>query len=165
VGLSLFKALEDADNQERRRFLMNVPIFQGLKKGDITFLINILQERTYIKGETLFNEGDIGRALFIVVDGKVNLTRNVPGVPPVLLAEVRPGEIFGEMALLEEMPRTATAIAAEKTVVLMLFKSRLDALLYDYPKAGVFIIHYLARTLSSRLRAMTDQRNAGDKAK
>lgn len=146
----------DKEQLEKREFLTNVPMFQGLKKRDFTYLIRILQERTYLKGETIFLEGDIGRALCIVVDGKVELTRKDETGKENILAEVRPGEIFGEMALLEEMPRTATAIAIEKTKTYLLYKNKLESLLYDYPRVGVVLVHYLARTLSSRLRAVIE---------
>jgi len=61
------------------------------------------------------------------------------------------------MALLEEMPRTATAVAAEETKVFMLFKIKLDSLLYARPRIGVTIASQLARILSARLRAILEK--------
>ena len=91
-------------------FLRTIRLFEGIRKRDIIHILENLQERTYLKGETIFTQGDIGRALFIVSSGKIALTRldRETGKSEVI-AEVRPGEFFGEMALLEEMPRTATA--------------------------------------------------------
>ncbi len=65
------------------------------------------------------------------------------------------------MALLEEMPRTGSAVADENTQVYMLFKSKLDALLYSHPRIGVVITHYLAQTLSARLRAKLEAESLG----
>ena len=156
MTINWFSFAQDPELKEKREFLKRLPIFQGLKKNDFTYLLRTLEERTYLKGETLFNEGDIGRALFIVASGNVSLKRkNVDGSEQ-LLADVHPGEIFGEMALLEEMPRTASASAGEKTRIFLLYKNRLENLIYDYPRAGAAIIHYLARTLSSRLRALME---------
>ena len=73
------------------------------------------------------------------------------------IAEVHPGEFFGEMALLEEMPRTATASALEDTKVFMLFKIKLDSLLFARPRIGVTIAAQLAKILSARLRAILEQ--------
>jgi len=143
----------DKEQRAKRDFLTTLPIFKGLKYQDFTYLLKNLQEHTYLKGETLFEEGDIGRALFIVISGKINLYKHTDPVSNELIATVEEGEIFGEMALLEEMPRTATATAAEKTRVYMLFKSKLDSILFSEPRIGVVITHYLAQTLSARLRA------------
>ncbi|MDD2772777.1 MAG: cyclic nucleotide-binding domain-containing protein [Elusimicrobiales bacterium] len=147
----------DTDHYEQRDFLTRLPLFQGLRKNDFTYLLQTLDERVYLKGETLFEEGDIGRALFIVAAGNVQLLRKNAEGRGEAIAEVRPGEIFGEMALLEEMPRTAGAVAAEKTKVYLFYKNKLEHLLYNHPRIGVVIIHYLARTLSARLRAVMEQ--------
>lgn len=145
----------DPEFKDKRDFLAHLPIFQGIRSSDFTYLFRTLQEKTYQKGETLFVEGDIGRALFIVVSGSISLTRNKGGTTEAL-AEVKPGEIFGEMALLEEMPRTATATASEKTKAYLLYKNKLDALLYEHPRLGVVVTHYLARNLSARMRAVME---------
>ena len=150
------KFLIDPAYKEKRDFLTHLPIFKGLKSADFTYLLRTLQERTYLKGETLFLEGDIGRALFIVVSGSIQLTRLDESGKLQPVAEVKPGEIFGEMALLEEMPRTATASAGEKSKVYLLYKNKLDALLYEYPRVGVVIVHYLAQMLSARLRSIIE---------
>ena len=149
----------DPRHKEKRDFLKKLPIFQGLGNTDITHLLGVLQEKKYLKDEILFAENDIGRALFIVVSGKINLSMTQTDGTPKFLAEVKPGEIFGEMALLEEMPRTTAATAAEKTEVHMLYKNKLDSLIYNYPKIGIVIMHYLARTLSARLRYMIELQN------
>ncbi|MCX5783786.1 MAG: cyclic nucleotide-binding domain-containing protein [Elusimicrobia bacterium] len=143
--------LVSRERRQERKFLEKLPIFGGLTYNDITHLMGVLEERTYLKDEVLFAEGDIGRALFIVISGSVTL---VKADKP--LAEVKPGEKFGEMALLEEMPRSAAAKAVEKTQVYLLYKNRLDALIYKHPHIAVVILHYLARTLSARLRSMIE---------
>lgn len=145
----------DDEQRAKRDFLTKLPIFKNLRYSDFTYLLRTLQEHTYLKGETLFEEGDIGRALFIVINGRINIYR-ATGAGTEKIATVEKGELFGEMALLEEMPRTGSAVADENTTVYMLFKSKLDALLYSHPRIGVVITHYLAQTLSARLRAKLD---------
>jgi CRP-like cAMP-binding protein len=156
----LFNFFRDDAYRSKREFLMRLPIFHGLRQKDFVHLVQALDDRTYLKGETLFNEGDVGRALFIVDSGDVQLLRKDDSGKDNPLAEVRPGEIFGEMALLEEMPRTAGAQALEKTKVYLLYKNKLERLIYEHPRIGVVIVHYLARTLSSRLRALMESRHA-----
>jgi CRP/FNR family cyclic AMP-dependent transcriptional regulator len=151
--LNIFNRIYDEEILGKLDFLKNIGLFEGIKKRQLIHVLESLQERTYLKGETIFAQGDIGRALFIVYSGKIALSRlDAQGQKGDTLAEVAPGEFFGEMALLEEMPRTATAMAAEETKVFMLFKIKLDSLLFSYPKIGVVIATHLARILSARLR-------------
>ncbi|HAH31336.1 MAG TPA: hypothetical protein DCL44_03365 [Elusimicrobia bacterium] len=155
---NFFNKLYDEDTLAKLVFLKRIHLFEGINKRSLIHVLENLQERTYLKGETIFKQGDIGRALFIVFSGKIALSRIDPATQKsVTIAEVQPGEFFGEMALLEEMPRTATACAIEETRVFMLFKIKLDSLLFANPKIGVIIASQLARILSARIRTYLDK--------
>ncbi|OGR61828.1 MAG: hypothetical protein A2X31_01445 [Elusimicrobia bacterium GWB2_63_22] len=161
--LNIFNTFYDEEIVEKLGFLKNIKLFEGIKKRQLIHVLESLQERTYLKGETIFTQGDIGRALFIVFSGKIALSRQDAAVQKSdVIAEVNPGEFFGEMALLEEMPRTATATAAEDTKVFMLFKIKLDSLLFSRPAIGVTIAAQLAKILSARLRALLEKPGAQD---
>lgn len=156
--LNIFTSLYDEEILEKIDFLKGIRLFEGTGKRNLIHVLENLQERTYLKGETIFTQGDIGRALFIVFSGKIALSRTGPdGQKGDIIAEVRPGEFFGEMALLEEMPRTATAYALEDTKVFMLFKIKLENLLFTRPAIGVVIATQLAKILSARLRASMEK--------
>ncbi len=156
--LNVVNRLYDEEILAKLSFLKNIKLFEGIGKRQQIHVLESLQERTYLKGETIFTQGDIGRALFIVFSGKVALSRLDPVTQKTdVIAEVHPGEFFGEMALLEEMPRTATAYALEDTKVFMLFKIKMEALLFARPKIGVVIAAQLAKILSARLRAMLEK--------
>jgi len=156
--LNIFSTLYDEEILEKLGFLKTIKLFEGIKKRQLIHVLESLQERTYLKGETIFTQGDIGRALFIVFAGKIALSRlDAAGQKSEVIAEVHPGEFFGEMALLEEMPRTATATAMEDTKVFMLFKIKLDSLLFSRPGIGVTIAAQLAKILSARLRAILEK--------
>lgn len=158
---NLFHSLYDADILSKLAFLQRIRLFAGIKKRRLIHVLESLQERTYLKGETIFAQGDIGRALFIVFSGKIALSRFDPATQKSeVLAEVSQGEFFGEMALLEEMPRTATAAALEETKVFMLFKIKLESLLFARPAIGVIIASQLAKILSARLRVYLDKQTA-----
>ncbi|MBI4801033.1 MAG: cyclic nucleotide-binding domain-containing protein [Elusimicrobia bacterium] len=155
---NLLDSLYDEEILNKTNFLKNIGLFEGIKKRNLIHILENLQERTYLKGETIFTQGDIGRALFIVFSGKIALARLDPATQKSsVIAEVHPGEFFGEMALLEEMPRTATACALEDTKVFMLFKIKLETLLFARPAVGVVIATQLAKILSARLRAYMDK--------
>lgn len=156
--MRIFSNIYDEGTLRKIEFLRRIRLFEGISKKSLIHVLENLQERTYLKGETIFAEGDIGRALFIVFSGKVTLTKlNAETGKADPLAVVNPGEFFGEMALLEEMPRSAGAGAAEETQVFMLFKTKLESLLFSYPRIGVVIASQLAKILSARLRAKTDK--------
>jgi CRP-like cAMP-binding protein len=155
---SLFHRLYDEEILCKLSFLKGISLFEGIKKRHLIHVLESLQERTYLKGETIFTQGDIGRALFIVFSGKIALARiDQVTQKSEVIAEVSQGEFFGEMALLEEMPRTATAYATEDTKVFMLFKIKLESLLFARPVIGVNIAAQLAKILSARLRAMIEK--------
>jgi CRP/FNR family transcriptional regulator, cyclic AMP receptor protein len=152
----MLKALKrwftDPSFSRKKQFLHSLELFQDLKAGEMGALVHALHARTYRPGEVVFVEGDIGRALFIMESGKVELTRSGADGRPIVLYTLKPGEFFGEMALLESLPRSATATAIETTRLHLLYRTKLDALLHTEPRIGLSIMGHLARLLSARLR-------------
>ena len=155
-----FTRIYDQEVLDRINFLHTVKLFEGITKKELIYLLENLQERKYLKGETIFAQNDIGRALFIVYKGKIGLYRHEKDQEKNdLLSEVQPGEFFGEMALLEEMPRTATAVAEEDTLVFMLFKTKLESIIFSKSKIGSSIVYHLSKILSARLRSYLEKDN------
>lgn len=148
----LRRLLSDAEFIRRREFLRSLSLCQGLTERELGYLLQSFHDRVYEEGEPLFMEGDIGRALFVVESGRVELTRAGAGGAPQKLAELGPGSFFGEMALLEQRPRSASAVALERSSLLLLYRSKLDEILHYHPRIGVPIMTHLARLLSARLR-------------
>lgn len=113
---------------------------------------DILRRRVYYTGDTIFNEGDEGAGAFLVQTGRVEILRNVGG-EQTLLGEIGPGGIFGEMALVDDQPRMATAKAAQETVCVTVpkneFRAKIDTL---EPFVGA-----LFRVLVQNIRSLTDQ--------
>ena len=144
----------DPHFSRKKQFLRSLDIFKDLKDRELGYLVQALHTRTYREGEIIFVEGDIGRALFILESGAVQLSRRVEGKDAPLY-QLKPGDFFGEMALLESLPRSATATATEKSQLHLLYRSKLDALLATEARIGVTIMSHLARLLSSRLRRVT----------
>ncbi len=103
--------------------------------------------------EAIFQKGDSGEALYLVIEGKVRIYRESLEGRRKVLAYVHPGEVFGEMSLVEERPRSASAIAEAPTEVLVLFRDTYFNLLRRFPLLG----HNLARIIAGRLREMIDE--------
>lgn len=156
--LNLLNQIYDKEIQAKLVFLTGIRLFEGIPRRQLIHVMESLQERTYLQGETIFAQGDTGRALFIVFSGKIALSRLDPATrKSEIISEINPGEFFGEMALLEEMPRTATAHALEETKVFMLFKIKLESLLFSRPRIGVILATQLAKIISARLRATIEK--------
>ena len=130
--------------------MRSVPLFEELGMRDIGYLI-----------QSLFEEGDIGRALFIVEAGSVDLVKRGVDGRRQLLATAGKGDFFGEMALIEELPRSASAVAAVDTTVYLLYRTRLFGLVKSRPRVGVIILNQLVKLLSARLRSTSERLVAG----
>lgn len=101
----------------------------------------------YSAGETIFRQGDLGTDMFIIQEGEVHIIKNINGASHIL-SKLEKGDFFGEMALLENLPRTADAIAVTDVRTLIINGTRFDEMLRKNPEVAVRII----RKYSQRLR-------------
>lgn len=129
--------------------LSNIPIFRDLNKKELQSIERILHRRLYKPEEVIIHEGDPGVGMYIIDEGHVNIT---VGKEKKLLAVLSNGDFFGEIALLSETPRTATATAVVDTKMLGFFQSDLFGLLERNPRMGNKILHRLAQMIADRLR-------------
>lgn len=140
-----------SDQQSLADLLSTLPIFEGLSRSQLKLIMRLLHERNYAKGETVFNEAEPGAGLYIIESGSVVITKQVEGAEPVSLAEFVKGNFFGELALIEEIPRSATASALESTKLLAFPKPDLDGLIDRQPQLAVKILYNLSRLVAQRL--------------
>ena len=97
------------ETAERLDLLAKVPLFAGLTPAALELVAGVATDETYPTGTCIFEHGDIGDKLYIILSGRVRISRNVPGMGEEALAVLNPGAIFGEMALLDDTPRSADA--------------------------------------------------------
>jgi CRP-like cAMP-binding protein len=140
---------EQKTEQNIYTVLAKIPIFKDLSKKDLRAIERILHKRVYKADEVLFKEGDPGVGMYIIEHGHVNITLGQEGK---LLAVLSDGEFFGEIALLSETPRTATAKAQTNCNILGFFQSDLFGLLETNPRMGNKILLRLAQMIGDRLR-------------
>jgi len=129
--------------------LHKVPIFHDLNKKELQTVERILHRRTYKTNELVFTEEEPGVGMYIIESGTVHITF---GQEQKLLAVLGDGDFFGEIALLLESPRTATATAKKPLKLLGFFQPDLLKLLETKPRAGNKILLRLARMMGERLR-------------
>ena len=148
-GLSqqLFGWALDKENNNDLAILSEVHLFKGLSKTLLRKLRIELFEKEYASGEIIFSEGDIGKALFTVMSGSVKIVKKCDKADKVL-ATLSPGSYFGELALISEAPRFATAIAEEKTHLLIMYKSYFDSLISGNSRISSRVLLNLAKSLS-----------------
>ncbi len=115
---------------------------------DLQQIAEITEEKTYAKGEAIIEERTSAERFFIIYHGKIEITKQFEDGEQFVLAVHSDGDFFGEMALLDEGPRSATARAVEPTTVLEITRSNFETLLYKAP----VIAYHIIRELSSRLR-------------
>lgn len=144
---------------ETLSFFRNVPIFHGLSTRQLGRVIVSMQRRHYQSGEMLFEEGQDGKAVFVIKSGRVELTRRV-GDSPRTLGILGPGQMFGEMALLERMKRTARATMVEEGEIYLLYTATLETLIQRHPAIGIRLLRNMAVMLSALLRRTNQELDA-----
>jgi CRP/FNR family cyclic AMP-dependent transcriptional regulator len=134
----------------RLELLKNVVLFKDLSLRELAMVDEMLHERRYLAGEIIFDEGEEGQGFFVVLQGRVKISRRESG--PDVLLELGPGSFFGEIALLDQSVRTAQARAIEDTLIVALFRPEFSSLLQTHSAIASRISFQLARVLATRLR-------------
>jgi CRP/FNR family cyclic AMP-dependent transcriptional regulator len=124
--------------------LSDVPIFSGLSKRQLNKIAGVAQSRRFPRYSTLVRAGEPGEVFFVILDGTVLV--KAPGKRTVRLAA---GDSFGEMALLDDAPRSATVEADDEVFVMLLGRKAFNRMLAREPRIAIVLL----RTLAQRLRA------------
>lgn len=129
---------------------------RGLSSKELRLLATFSTEKRFDAGEIIFREGDPGDKLYIILDGKIIISKDIPGVGEEALAIFERGDFFGEMALVDQSPRSADAKAhAEGVTLLAIDKKTLDEILSLDVESAYQFLHLLCKILTHRLREIT----------
>lgn len=135
----------------RLKQLRELSLFSTLRPRELKTIDGLLHKRSYLQDEVIFDQGEEGQALYIVEAGKVLICRQ--GQPVAgRIVELGPGSLFGELALLDNSPRSAQARAAESCVLAVLFRADFLGLLETHAVIASKISLQLARSIGQRLR-------------
>ncbi|MDQ1704508.1 MAG: family transcriptional regulator, cyclic receptor protein [Frankiaceae bacterium] len=136
--------------------LATVPLFTALEDDTAALLASALTTRAVVRGHVVFSEGDTGDRLFIVIEGKVKISRAANDGRENLLTVLGPGEMFGELSLFDPGSRTATATAVTESTLASLDHDDLRPLLLAQPAVAVQLLRALAQRLRRTNEAMAD---------
>jgi CRP/FNR family transcriptional regulator, cyclic AMP receptor protein len=140
---------------DRIEFLKTVPFFDRLSKRQLKAVSDIMFERTYDVDESIFEEGQPGAALFLILDGKIAI-EICRETSTTRLAVLEKGAFFGELALLDDAPRSASAQALERTQTLALYRNDLNGFRHRHPRTACQIYRSLATMIGDRLRSTNE---------
>ncbi len=129
--------------------LKRVPLFSDVPEPYLGEIAARIRTRRYDSGEVVFHQQDIGEGLYLIARGGVRVFLASASGQEVTLARFAPGEFFGELAVIDEEPRSATAVAFESTELLILHREEFLAYLKIRPEAAIFCLRVLARRLRS----------------
>lgn len=137
--------------------LKKVSLFEGLTHSQLQKLALLATESSHTPSSRIFQEGDPGQAMYVIGEGKVRISKNVPGIGEEALAILESGQYFGEMALIEEGPRSADAIAHTSCKLYQIEREKLDQLMFTDKELAYVVLWTFVRTLSGRLRETNDK--------
>lgn len=132
-------------------FLKHVPLFQDLDRRSLEAIANAAVEQSYTAGQEIVRQGDTGVGAFIIKKGRAEAVQDRVGHQHKL-AELKIGDMFGEMALLDEFPRSATVRAIEPTTCLGIQRWHFRGILESHPQIALALLPVLTKRLRNAER-------------
>ena len=133
---------------DRLLLLKQSPVFSMVTTDDLRVVAQALQQQEYFSGDRVFEINQQGDYLYLLVSGRIGISIEQDPSSTNFIATLEAGDSFGEMNLLDDLPRSATAHVLEDSTVLALEKSRLKGLIQSYPDISIGML----RSLSLRVR-------------
>ena len=146
-----------SEGKTTQEFLAQIDFFSDIPAAHLARVVALGTEEHHAYGATIFTEGEPGEKFYLILDGAVRITRMVAGMGEEALAVLRPGSYFGEMSLIDDAPRSATAMCHEKCRLFVVNRRDLEDLLFVDRDMAYELLWNWVKTLSRRLRATNDK--------
>lgn len=130
---------------QRIDFLQSSDIFRTVNTDDLRLVADLLEEERFYKGDHVFEMHDMGDYMYVVTEGLIGISLDVSKDEYVVTR--KPGECFGEMNLIDDLPRSATAVVLEDAMLLKLDKQKLRGLILSYPELALGMLKALSLNL------------------
>lgn len=160
ISYPLFESFKDKLKPKRSQTemtLSQVNIFGRLNRHELRIVKNAVHIRNYTPNEPVFRQGDPGNGMYVIMEGQVGIFLEIPNQEPRKLSELGAGDFFGEIALLDASPRTATATALENATIIGFYRPDLMEILKIKPAVGAKILLSLSEVLATRLRSTNSE--------
>ncbi|HXT47419.1 MAG TPA: cyclic nucleotide-binding domain-containing protein [Gemmatimonadaceae bacterium] len=136
--------------------LRHTTIFRDLDDDELALVGNLCTQESFVSGQYVFREGEDGNQLYLIAEGQVRISRDVPGSGEEAFAVLKAGALFGEMAVFDGTERSTHAIATGGATVLTITRSDFETLLDLNRELAYKVLWACVRLLSSRLRSTND---------
>jgi CRP-like cAMP-binding protein len=143
--------IQAKDDPAVLRMLEQVPLFSGLGKKQLKNIVEISTQREYPVGEVIEKEGDMGITFYMILNGSVEVRKGKK-----VLAKLGRGQFFGEMALVDKQPRSASVVAIEPTKCLLTRAWNWSGIISSEPKVAMALIQEMARRLRETDKAFSE---------
>ncbi len=153
---NFFRQRIEEDNS-LEALLSRVQIFSQLTNRELRKVSSIVHRREYAANEYVFSQGDPGLGMYVIEDGEVSIIYSDEASIEKELTLLKAGDFFGELSLLDESPRSASAIAKAPSRIIGFFRPDLIDLLNRSPKSGTKILFKLGEVIGTRLRITNEQ--------
>jgi len=140
--------LRGDENEAAIAMLEKNPLWAGLDRKDLKAIVNVLEERKFETGDIILGKGEGGVGFYLIRDGSVEVKSDSK-----ILAKLGPGQFFGEMAILDNQPRSADVVAAEPSRCFIISEWSFKALISQNPRIALKMLQELARRLREANRS------------
>lgn len=154
---NIFQGRNHNSIQEMLEFLGASSLFCSLSKKELRSLATLANQRSYQEGEFVFRKGQPGAAMFIIKSGQVNVIDHAKDNRDIIIATLNPDDFFGELALLDDSPRSASALVTAQAEIYAFSRTDMESLFTSFPQMGMQIYHALAIIIGTRLKAANAQ--------
>ena len=141
--------------EEDVELLRNIPLFAKIEPSKLKLLAFTSQRRTFNPGDSLFKQGDSGDALYVIVEGEADVLVDTPG-GQITVATMGKNDFVGDIAVLCDVPRTATVTATSQLTTLRITKDLFFQLVCQFPQIAIEIMRVLAHRLDVTTRQLQD---------
>ena len=145
------------DKKLYKKLLTLVPLFKNLTPDELEAIVRISKLLKVRKGVTVIEEDDDGAAMYILVEGKAEVVKRLPGGDTTRLAELEAPTVFGEMALIDKFPRSASVVTQTDTMLFQINLQAFNELRSSLHPSAFKVLREIAPTLCLRLRQINDR--------
>ena len=139
-----------------RKVVSAVPLLRPLDNDELSEIIGISRLIKVRQGVTVIKEGEQGSSVYIIVGGRARVVKKLPKGKTKILAELGPGEVFGEMALIDASPRSASVVTLAESVLYEMDLDEFNKLRREYHSSAFKVLRQMAPVMCRRLRQLNE---------